>query len=309
MSKFTRGDTGEEETTSSSIVVAAERALEAYETVRLSDGRHFSYAEFGDPAGEPVFFFHGFPGSRAQAAPTEPVARELGIRVIAPDRPGVGGSDPLSKRTLIDWPADVAGLADALNIEEFSVLGISGGGPYAAACAAVLPERVRAASLVSSVAPLDATSDRGFKLPFQLSRYASPIAKLLFWWGMRGMGEDLHAATETRTADAPPVDVEYWRAPIGQAVLLSARPALEHGVGALVNEAAVYARPWGFDLDVIDVPTFIWHGDADENVPFEMGEYLAEQIPVQKSHFLQGKGHLSTVAGNIDEILRELIEC
>ena len=297
-----------ERTPTSEIVEEATRAIEEYETIALPDGRQLAYAEFGDPDGEPVFYFHGFPGSRAQAAPASPIARELGVRVIAPDRPGMGASDPLPRRKLVDWPADVVALADALGISEFAVFGISGGGPYAAACAAKIPERVRAASIVSSVAPLEATSSRGFRLPFQLSRYAPPLAKLLFWWQGRGAEDSLDAAVEARAADASAADAEYWRAPFGRAVLLSTGPATENGVGPLVREAAIYARPWRFDLGGIAVPTFVWHGEADENVPVEMGRYLADRIPTRRTHVLPGEGHLSTPAEYMTEILLELLE-
>lgn len=293
-------------TPASGVVADAKRAVEEYETVGLPDGRRLSYAEFGDPDGEPVLYFHGFPGSRAQAAPAGPAARDAGVRVIAPDRPGIGASDPLPGRTLTDWPADAATLADTLGVDEFAALGISGGGPYAAACAAELPDRVRAASLVSSVAPLDAVFRRAF-LEFRISRYAPPLAKLLFWWGLRGTDGDLDAAVESRAAGAPAVDAECWRGPAGGAVVVGAGPATENGVGPLVREAAVYARPWNIDLGGIRVPTFVWHGEADENVPVEMGRYLAARIPVREAHILPGEGHLSTAAKHLDEILAELV--
>ena len=292
-----------------SIVEEAKQSIDEFETATSPDGRDLAYAEFGDPDGEPVFFFHGFPGSRAQGAPIGSFARERGIRIIAPDRPGFGASDSLPGRMLTDWPADVIGLADTLGIEAFSVCGISGGGPYAAACAAETPERVRAASLVSSVAPLKTVSSRAFQLPFQLARYAPPLAKLLFWWQIGRTDDDLDAIVEARVEDASAADAGHWRSPIGRAVLLSARLATENGMGPLVCEAGIYARPWRIDLDGIDVPTFVWHGEADESVPVEMGRYLADRIQTQETHILPEKGHLSTAADHMDEILQELIEC
>ena len=105
-------------------------------TIRLQDGRRLGYADLGDAGGTPVFYFHGFPSSRLEACMVEEHARRLGVRLLAVDRPGYGLSDDLPGRTIPDWPDDVVALADALGLERFAVVGSSGGGPYAIACAA-----------------------------------------------------------------------------------------------------------------------------------------------------------------------------
>src|SRR5215210_2245818 len=120
--------------------------------VLLADGRRLGYAEYGDSLGQPVMFFHGLGTSRLVCPPDEAAARKLGVRLIAVDRPGIGISDPLSGRSLLDWPRDVAQLADQLGIERFSVVGWSGGGPYAAACGHSLAHRVLAVGMVSAPA-------------------------------------------------------------------------------------------------------------------------------------------------------------
>ena len=113
-------------------------AAENHKQFTLPDGRSLGYAAYGDPQGKPLFFFHGFPSSRLEAQFTEGVAGRLGARIIAIDRPGFGRSDFKKERRIRDWPDDVLALADALGIDRFAVLGVSGGGPYAAACAHVL---------------------------------------------------------------------------------------------------------------------------------------------------------------------------
>ena len=110
--------------------------------LRLSDGRALGYAQYGDPEGRPLFFSHGTPGSRTLAQLFDAGARRDGVRLIAPERPGFGRSDFLPDRTFADWPDDVSELADALGFDRFAVAGSSGGGPYAAACAWKLPERL-----------------------------------------------------------------------------------------------------------------------------------------------------------------------
>ena len=136
-------------------------------TMRLKDGRRLGYAEYGDPAGAPIVYFHGGGvGSRLLARPLAPVATELKCRIIAPDRPGIGLSDFQLRRTILDWPADVCELADALKIQRFSVFSESGGTPYVAACTCKIPERLTAAAIVAGTCPLDtpgATEDMSKK--------------------------------------------------------------------------------------------------------------------------------------------------
>ncbi len=108
----------------------------------LPDGRRLGYAEYGDPEGWPLMFFHGTPGSRVMARFAAPKAREMGVRLIAPERPGFGLSDFKPQRQLLDWAEDVRELAEVLNLERFAVAGVSGGGPYVAACAWKMPARL-----------------------------------------------------------------------------------------------------------------------------------------------------------------------
>ena len=123
-------------------------------TIVLRDGRRLGYLDQGPRDGRPVLFFHGLGTSRVICPIDEPAAHDLGLRLIAVDRPGIGLSDRLPRRRLLDWPSDVAELADQLGLADIAVIGWSGGGPYAAACAYLLPERVRAAGLVSAPSPL-----------------------------------------------------------------------------------------------------------------------------------------------------------
>ncbi|MCH7901874.1 MAG: alpha/beta fold hydrolase [Acidobacteria bacterium] len=119
--------------------------------VQLSDGRQVGYQEYGDRDGRPVFFFHGWIGSRLDFGPNDDIARELGMRVIAVDRPGCGSSDFQQDRRLLDWPDDVSEVADALGFEQFAVCGHSFGGPYVAACAHQLADRITSAAIVAGI--------------------------------------------------------------------------------------------------------------------------------------------------------------
>src|SRR5688572_5249193 len=124
------------------------------QTVTLPDGRLLGFAEYGQPDGKPLFYFHGYPASRREPAPIAKEVRERGIRLISVDRPGIGASTYHPGRTLRDWPEDVRVLADALGLKRFAVLGSSGGGPYAIACALVLPpERLSVAGVFAGAPP------------------------------------------------------------------------------------------------------------------------------------------------------------
>lgn len=120
--------------------------------IQLTDGL-LACLELGDSRGVPVFYCHGFPGSRFEARLAAGAARRLGIRVLAPDRPGLGASTYLTGCTIGDWAADVTELADRMALERFALLGVSGGGPYALACAARILQRVRAVAVVAGMAP------------------------------------------------------------------------------------------------------------------------------------------------------------
>ncbi len=129
------------------------------DTLQLNDGRSLGYAEFGDPGGKPVFFFHGTPGSRLFRPPDE-ITRKIGVRLITADRPGYGLSTFQPGRRILDWPADIAQLASHLGIHKFAVSGHSGGGPYVAACAYAIPERLTVAAVLSGAGPADSPGAR-----------------------------------------------------------------------------------------------------------------------------------------------------
>ena len=137
-----------------------------------------------------MFFFHGWPGSRLDFGPNDAAAVAAGVRVIAVDRPGIGGSDPQRGRTVLDWPADVAALADALRLDQFAVFGFSFGGPFARACAYALPERVTRAGLVSCLAPVDDPSvKRGMpaatRYGLSAARLSPLLARPMVWFTAR----------------------------------------------------------------------------------------------------------------------------
>ena len=153
------------------------------ETVVLSDGRSLSFARFGNPEGRPVFYFHGFPGSRLEPQSNHEAFLKAGIQLLALDRPGMGKSTRKSKRKLLDWPDDVVEVAKILNLEKFSILGVSGGGPYALACARAIPGYLNRVTVACGIGPMDApNSTSGMMLSnrimFRYGRFFPPLVRL-----------------------------------------------------------------------------------------------------------------------------------
>jgi len=276
-------------------------------TIRLHDGRALGYAEYGDPAGKPVFFFHGFPGSRLEAAMGHDAAVKHGARLISIDRPGYGLSDFKSGRTFLDWPGDVTELAAALGIDRFGVAGVSGGGPYVAACAYAIPQRLTGAYIISGVGPFDAPGatdgmSRQNRILFALGRHAPWLGGLLIRVMARAAKNPSGKFMDQMAKSMPEPDRAILRQPEIRAIFLAdAREAFRQGARGGIHELRVYSRRWGFPLEDITVPVHLWQGTADKNVAPSMGRYQASAIPNCKATFYEGEGHLLIVS-HIEEI-------
>lgn len=266
-------------------------------TIRLPGGRSIGYDEYGTPDGPPVFLFHGNPGSRLDALYAGRAALDsLPGRLIAPDRPGIGLSDPQPHRQIADWPADVNQLADALGIEHYAVVGGSTGGPYALACARLSPQRITAAGVISSLAPPEgppATRPAGTAgLYFKLARRVPPLFRAQLWLMAKGLNDPARMVRET-TKSMPGPDRALLAEPEAQEALIASLAEGLRTPGGLAQDAALAARPWGFVLQEILLPVHIWHGEADGNSPVAAARYLAQIIPNSRPHFLPDEGHFS----------------
>ncbi len=290
----------------SEMVQLAEELAANPETVTVRDGREIGYADVGDPDGTPLVVFHGFPNSRVFGALFDRVGREHGVRVVAPERPGMGVSTPDPDRALVDWPDDVADVADALGIDTFAVLGISGGGPYAVATAALCPVRVERAAIACGLAPMASVGLRE-RLWYYAARVAPPASKLGLRLLSHQVVRDREGFLEDAADSAAPADGPLWRGEVGRTLHASMlESSRHHGLDPLVHETAIYGRPWGFDLGDVEVPTHLWYGKADTIVPVEMGLYLARHVPTAEAHIYPDLGHLSVVEHNEAEIVAAL---
>lgn len=288
------------------VLSLAADAAENPRTVTLSDGRQLGYAEFGDPGGAPLLLCHGFPNSRVFGALFDAAGREEGVRVITPDRPGMGVSDPAPERSLTDWPADVRDLLDALDVRRTAVLGVSGGGPYALVTAAVLDDRITRAGVACGVGPMASVGPRE-RAWYYTARFAPPASKLALWFLGRRATRDRESFLESLAEDAAPADRALWTGEVGRVVHASmVESTRNHGIDPLVRETAIYGGSWGFDLADVEVPVYLWYGKADALVPPEMGLYLARKLPTAEAHVYPDLGHLSIFRRNETAIVRTL---
>lgn len=294
------------------------------QSVRLRDGRVLAYAEAGPPHGVPVVSCHGtpscrFPGSWAEAA------EAAGARFIQPDRPGYGRSDFNPGQSLLEWSRDVAELADARGLGRVAVVGTSGGGPYAAACAYALADRVTVVGLVCGVGPCWDVPEVDACATEESGAWIRELIDLA-----RGDPEAAVAhAREECEEDAEMVErdpgewVSYWfdneSVPNADRTLVT-RPedrthlvaslgeALRSGTdGYVQDELILTVRPWGFGAEQIAVPAYLWHGELDTLAPVGGARYLARVIPGCWARFFADEGHMISLRHG-EEILRTLVE-
>lgn len=286
----------------------------AYREVKLRDGRTLAYAEHGLASGQPIIYCHGVPSSRVEGdlIVNGATAAALGLRVIVPDRPGMGRSDYQSGRRILDWPDDVLDLAAALGLDTFAVLGSSGGAPYAAACGAQIPNRVRVVGLLGGVAPADAPGTLAsmsgpMRVMFRLARFAPPMLRGLFRLNLRAMCRGGPRASQRMADWAPEPDRSLLqRAEVRDGFMACFEEACRQGPRGPVVDVGLIARPWGFDLSAVKVPTLLWHGQRDRNVPVAHGRYLAGAIPNCRATFYADDAHLSVPLNHQEEILSAL---
>lgn len=276
-------------------------------SVVLADGRVMTYAEYGLPDGRPVIYFHGTPSSRLEPLLVgDHVFAQHGLRIIAPDRPGMGRSDFQPHRGFADWPVDVAALADALKLDRFSVLGFSGGGAYVAACAARIPERLHRAVIVSGAWRMDehaslATTTFMIRLVWWLAKRAPPLLGVLFKNMATNGGKDLAKLK----GYLPPPDYDAFEvAGRYESYGYALREALRQGSKGAVWDMRMYVHPLDIRLQDIHLPLHVFHGAKDANVPIALVRDNLARLPTATLVAYAHDAHLSTLCNHFDEIAR-----
>jgi pimeloyl-ACP methyl ester carboxylesterase len=283
---------------------------------KLRDGRTVGFADYGAPEATPVMLFHGTPGSRVYGLEDDPLLDRFGIRVVCPERPGFGLSDPSPVRTIRDWSADVAELADQLGLDRFHVAGESGGGPYVLACAIQMPDRVLSATLIGTVAPpetLRLTKDMalGNRLGFFFARYAPFLTRSLSASFARAIAKQPDKVMHQMISRL----CEWDRRILEDAedrkramLLLHFQEAFRQGADGHYRDTLLVSRRWELDLSKITIPVFMWHGECDNLVPLRPAKELSRMIPHCEYHLVAGAGHFLLESESIAaEILTRLL--
>ena len=270
------------------------------QTIKLHDGRILAFAEYGDLKGKPVMYFHGWPVSHLGAQKYGPLAKKLHIRIIAPDRPGYGLSDFQNDRRLLDWPDDVVALADYLKIKKFAVMGVSGGGPYAAVCGYKIPERITKLGIVVGLGPLISkhsldgmmwVSKVGWANYGKHASVRKFAAMLQFLNARYGFGLGLHRFLFGAKADRK----VYQDAAFRNNMRDNFREAFRQGYEGPELDLKLYTTDWGFDVSDIKARTFLWYGEDDENVSINMANYYHSYVRGSRLTVYPGEGHLISV--------------
>lgn len=281
-----------------------------------ADGRVLQVLERGDPDGKPVLVHNGTPNSRLMYDPDVRRAERQQIRLISYDRPGFGGSTTQPGRSVADCAADVRAIAAELGIDRLAVWGISGGGPHALACAALLHDLVPAVGVLASVAPWGAEGLDYFDGMGELNAddarlyFKDPAAarakceqdRLGF---LEASAEDLHAQLKTLLS---PVDAAVLTVELAQYLVDCTRSGLAPGADGWWDDNVAFMEPWGFELGSIRTPVLLYHGRQDRFVPFGHGEWLARQIPGVQAELSDDDGHLTLTERHLDQLHAWLLE-
>jgi pimeloyl-ACP methyl ester carboxylesterase len=272
--------------------------------VATRTGRRLEFMEYGDPHGHPAFFFHGLIGSHHQASYIALQAKQHGLRIIAPNRPGVGASEFCNRQTALEAVPDVDDLARALALDKFSVIGISGGAPYALATLARLSSRIRSTTIISGMGPAGLRGalrgmDHSRRMALEIgSRYPRLAKQESRRWADR-FRSDPTGFLHRLVATWPPADQALFRRrEIFDLFLRDLQQVFVDGNGpeTFAQELRLY-RNYGFSP--ADLPhdrhVTIWHGLDDIIVPPAMAWQMAQILPNCEAHFVPG-GHFVAIA-------------
>ncbi|MCB1209406.1 MAG: alpha/beta hydrolase [Verrucomicrobiales bacterium] len=278
--------------------------------ITLTSGLKLGCAEYGLPTGTPAFYFHGWPSARMQAELMHEIAVEKGLRLIAPDRPGIGLSDVHVNRTLLDWPDTMEQLAAHFGFEKYHLFGWSGGGPYVLVTAHRLPHRVLSASIIAGAPPISFFGDRElfwvYRLLIRLRRHFPTVVSMLLRlgafairhgkpdryplrWLVGMMGEE-----DKRILSDP-----HFYDVIRRGILAS----LQRGPRCTLSDGDIYLAEWGFDPSNVQSRIHFWHGKEDRNISWTYADRLASLMPHATTHWTERDGHYSLPITHLREIV------
>jgi len=288
--------------------------IDTMRDITTPDGRTLRLHEAGASEGPVVLVQQGTPMSGLLFEPHVRDAENRGIRLVAYDRPGYGNSTPAPGRSIADAAEDVRLIADALRVERLAVWGVSGGGPHALACGALLPDRVAAVASLASVAPVDAAgldwlAGMG---PLNLDEFAAtrqgPDALEDYLRDQARTTVSAEGVVQALRQLLTDVDLAVLTGDLGEYFAETMREAVRPGIAGWRDDDLAFDRPWGFAVEEVRVPVLLWHGEQDLFVPFAHGQWLAARIPNVEAHLTAEDGHLTLLQRRIPEVHAWLLE-
>lgn len=280
-------------------------------SAQLPSGK-LTYVEYGVPDGYPVLFHHGWPSSRLQACFLHEGAVQQGLRIISPDRPGIGGSAYVPNRKLKDWLPVAVALMDSLGFGRFAACGVSGGGPYTMSLAAALPDRISAIALICAAPEvaneaLHAHIHPGFQ---KMLKVVYTQQRSLQWgiWLMRNVMMVLPpAGLRAMMRNIPAPDKAALSNPESFAWHYQGlRVAWGGHYNGMFTDGLIYADRWPFRPGEIRAPATLWHGRDDGHFHFTLAQALADSIPNCRCELPENEGHFSLPMRNGGIIMERL---
>lgn len=283
-------------------------------SITLEDGRTLGYAEYGNKRGFPIFYFHGGQESRLSSKFMDSTAKSLNIRLISPDRPGIGLSTFKEDRRFLDWANDIEELANCLGLTNYSIFGLSGGAPHVLACLQTNVERTIKASIISGAAPYNyKNSTKGMWFPVKIIHW---LANMKNDWMIRKVirrdYEELIKYPEKRMKQfqehlpSPDKELMIRNPEYGREFITGSIESYNQGIDGVVQEWKLYVDAWDLDLTTIQFPVMLWYGSEDNMAPIQRGFYYRNQLPNSSLKIVDNEGHFSLIRNHLEEILIEL---
>jgi pimeloyl-ACP methyl ester carboxylesterase len=284
--------------------------------VETPDHRALETLVAGPPGGLPLLFHSGTPTAATPWPLLFALAAERGLRTVTFSRPGYAGSSPLPGRSVADVVGDVGVILDHLGAGAFVTLGWSGGGPHAAACAAMMPDRCLGAALLAGVAPYPADGLDWFAgmgqdniTEFTVALEGEASIRPLTLENAKELANVQPAEVAESLGNlVSNVDIAAITGDFAEYLAETFRRSVSTGIEGWIADDLAFSRPWGFDLAAVTRPVAVWQGGQDRMVPFGHGEWLASHIPGARPHLYPGEGHLSLSVAKLDVILDDLLE-
>ena len=278
--------------------------------ITLRNGKKIGFAIYGNKKNSPIFYFHGWPGSRLELKNIP--LKKKDCFIIALERPGYGLSDPIPKFKIIDWPKIVLEIADRLKIRKFSIIGVSGGAPFALCCASKINKRLKKVAIVCGIAPHNAKGMNKGRIGMLLHYGKKPIVSwlLLNFLRTRMLNSNLEQSFYRWKQRIPLAksDAKLFTINRGMKLIKNFKEAVKYGTTGVHRDANLYSNYWGFKIKNIKRKIYIWHGDKDLTVPIVTNKFYKKKLKNKEIFIKRGEGHFSICYNFMNQIIKQVSE-